>query len=67
MSWLGDLIWDLFRKGDKHRRKRAPGDEDHFYPVHPEKHSLVMNQCYHCGEILPGRPKRGCRRLIQQR
>ena len=61
MSWFADLLWELGRKGAKHQRKRARGDEDHWYPLVPKLHDLVANQCNWCKKILPGKPKRGCR------
>jgi hypothetical protein len=62
MNWLADLIWDLGRKAEKHRRKRMPGDEDHFFPRFPDLYDdLAPHQCFFCHEILPERPRRGCR------
>ncbi len=57
---IGEVIWDVARRAAKHSRKRAPGDEDHWYPRVPAFWGLVENQCLNCKQVLPGKPPRGC-------
>lgn len=61
MSWISDLLWELGRFAAKFSRKRPPGNEDHYYPAHPDLLGLKEGQCYHCKRTFARPyPVRGC-------
>lgn len=60
-QWAADFLFAMAHNAAQFSRKRGPNDEDHYYPRNPDVLKLKKNQCYHCGEMLAGRPVRGCR------
>ena len=63
VDFLADLIFGLGRRAARFSRKRAPGDEEHFYPKFPEMLTppLRPGQCFHCGKrFAEPYPLRGC-------
>lgn len=56
-----DTLFALGHKAAEFSRKRGVNDEEHWFPKHYTQLGLLAHQCYHCEEILPNEPKRGCR------
>ncbi len=57
-----DLAWDLLERARQFTRKRAPGQEDHWFPAEPGVLGLDPGQCFHCHDHFrgPPYPRRGC-------
>lgn len=60
-KFAAKLLFALAHEAERFSRKRAVGDEDHWFPKHPEAYGLLPHQCYHCEDVLPDEPKRGCK------
>lgn len=56
------LAWALAREAWKFSRKRAPGQEDHYFPAAPDVLNLREGECFYChGVFAQPYPKRGCK------
>ena len=60
-KWFAEVAFAVGHKAAEFSRKRSAGDEDHWFPKHYEQLGLLPHQCYHCNDILPNEPKRGCK------